>query len=353
MTTTVQPATAEPDQLLLAIESSCDETAAAVIDRSLAIRSNIVASQVELHAEFGGVVPEIASRAHLSNILPVLERALAEAGVTLQDITAVAVVTQPGLVGSLLVGLTAAKAICLAHDVPLVPVHHIEAHLYACRMFAGRDVYPAVGLVVSGGHTSLYDCRGPIDSELLGSTIDDAAGEAFDKVAQLLGLGYPGGPHIERTARAGDADAIRLPRPLLSEPGLDFSFSGLKTAVRYQVHGVPGAGRTPPEMTDNRTANLAASFQAAVVDCLVQRCRRALNQTGHSQLLVGGGVAANQSLRIALAELCEQEHVDLWVAPPELCTDNAAMGALGWERLDAGHTADLDVDVTPGLLRRR
>ena len=264
-------------QLLLAIESSCDETAAAVIDRRLRVLSNVVSSQVDLHAEFGGVVPEIASRAHLVNILPVLERALSAASVSLEDITAVAVVTEPGLVGSLLVGLTAAKALCLALDVPLVPVHHIEAHLYACRMTAGHDVYPAVGLVVSGGHTSIYDCRGPLDAELVGSTIDDAAGEAFDKVAQLLSLGYPGGPHIERAAAEGRSGEIDLPRPLLTDPGLDFSFSGLKTAVRYQVHGVPGSGRTPPELTPERTADLAASFQAAVVDCLVQRCRRALD----------------------------------------------------------------------------
>ena len=338
--------------LLLAIETSCDETAAAVIDRQLVIRSNIVSSQVELHAEFGGVVPEIASRAHLTNILPVLDQALSQAGVSLDEITAVAVVTEPGLVGSLLVGLSAAKAICLARDLPLVPVHHIEAHLFACRMSSPRDVYPAVGLVVSGGHTSLYECRGPLESTLIGSTIDDAAGEAFDKVAALLGLGYPGGPHIERTAKDGDPAAIELPRPQLSEPGLDFSFSGLKTAVRYQVHGVPGTDRVPPQMTAGRTADLAASFQAAVIDCLVGRCRRALAQLGHSKLLVGGGVAANGALRDALQRMCRQNDVQLEIAPRELCTDNAAMAALGWERLDQGHTAQLDVDVTPGLIRR-
>ena len=338
--------------LLLAIETSCDETAAAVVDRQLVIRSNIVSSQVELHAEFGGVVPEIAARAHLTNILPVLDLALSEAGVSLEEITAVAVVTEPGLVGSLLVGLSAAKAICLARGLPLVPVHHIEAHLFACRMSATADVYPAVGLVVSGGHTSLYNCRGPLDSTLIGSTIDDAAGEAFDKVAQLLGLGYPGGPHIERTARDGDAAAIDLPRPLLAKPGLDFSFSGLKTAVRYQVHGVPGTDRLPPQMTPGRTADLAASFQAAVVDCLVSRCRRALAQLGHRKLLVGGGVAANRTLRDALQRMCREQDVLLEIAPEELCTDNAAMAALGWERLEQGHTAELDVDVTPGLIRR-
>ncbi len=342
-----------PDaSLLLAIESSCDETAAAVIDRRLVVRSNVVSSQVDLHADFGGVVPEIASRAHLTAILPVLDRALAEANITLDDISAVAVVTEPGLVGSLLVGLTAAKAICLARGLPLVPVHHVEAHLYACRMAAGKDVFPAVGLVVSGGHTSLYDCQGPLDHRLVGSTIDDAAGEAFDKAAQLLGLGYPGGPQIERAAGTGRPDAVPLPRPLQDAPGLDFSFSGLKTAIRYQVLGVPGSHREVLPMTPARTADLAASFQAAVIDCLIGRSRRALRSLGHERLLVGGGVAANRPLREALAEMCRDEDKVLHVAPPELCTDNAAMAALGWERLDAGLTAGLDLDVTPGLIRR-
>ncbi len=345
------PAPDHPASLLLAIESSCDETAAAVIDRDLTVLSNVVASQVEQHAAYGGVVPEIASRAHLENLLPVLDMALADAGVTLEEISAVAVVTEPGLVGSLLVGLSAAKAICLAHDLPLVPVHHIEAHLYACRMSAGRDVYPAVGLVVSGGHTSLFDCTSPLDTQMVGSTIDDAAGEAFDKVAQLLGLGYPGGPHIERAALGGNPQSVSLPRPLMSNPGLDFSFSGLKTAVRYQVHGVPGTDRPIAPLTDERVADLAAAFQAAVVDCLVSRSRRALKQLGHPRLLVGGGVAANSALRQALSDMCLERDVALHVAPIEFCTDNAAMAALGWERLDAGQTASLDVDVTPGLLR--
>ncbi len=343
-----------PDvSLLLAIETSCDETAAAVIDRRLIVRSSVVASQIDLHAEFGGIVPEIASRAHLTAILPVLDQALADANVTLDDIAAVAVVTEPGLVGSLLVGLTAAKAICLARRLPLVPVHHIEAHLYACRMAAGEDVFPAVGLVVSGGHTSLYDCRGPLDHRLVGSTIDDAAGEAFDKAAQLLGLGFPGGPEIEQAAAAGRPGAVPLPRPMQDAPGLDFSFSGLKTAIRYQVQGVPGSDREVLPMTPERIADLAASFQAAVIDCLVGRSRRALRSLGHQRLLVGGGVAANGPLREALGQMCHEEQKVLHVAPPEMCTDNAAMAALGWERLDAGLTAGLDADVTPGLIRRK
>lgn len=341
--------------LLLAIESSCDETAAAVIQRDLVVRSHVVASQAALHEEFGGVVPEMASRAHVACIIPIIDKALAEAETTLEELSAVAVVTEPGLAGSLLVGLTAAKAICLGQELPLVPVNHVEAHLYACRMSAGTDVFPATGLVVSGGHTSLYDCRGPLEMHLVGSTIDDAAGEAFDKAAQQLGLGYPGGPEIERVARDGRPDAIKFPRPLLKEAGLDFSFSGLKTAIRYQVHGVPGSqGRAPVEpLTDRRRADLAASFQAAVVDVLVSRARRAVHGQGYQRLLVGGGVAANGALRLELERMCHETGTQLHVAPVELCTDNAAMGAIGWERLAAGHTARLDCDVTPGLVRRR
>ena len=345
----------DESDLLLAIESSCDETAAAVIQKDLVVRSHAVTSQIALHETFGGVVPEIASRAHVASILPVIDQALADARVTLEELSAVAVVTEPGLVGSLLVGLTAAKAICLTQQLPLIPVNHVEAHLYACRMSAGADVFPATGLVVSGGHTSLYDCRGPLDFRLVGSTIDDAAGEAFDKAAQQLGLGYPGGPEIERVARDGQPDAVRFPRPLLQDPGLDFSFSGLKTAMRYQVQGVPGAqGRAPvEELTDRRRADLAASFQAAVVDVLVARARRAVHGQGYQRLLVGGGVAANGALRHELERMCHETGAQLHVAPVELCTDNAAMGAIGWERLAAGQTASLDCDVTPGLVRRR
>ena len=338
---------------LLAIESSCDETAAAVIDRQLNVLASTVASQDELHADFGGVVPEIASRAHVTRILPVIERALAAAAVRPADLAAVAVVNQPGLVGSLLVGLTAAKALALVLDIPLVVVDHIEAHLYACRMVGGPDVFPAVGLVASGGHTSLFDCRGPLEMTLVGSTLDDAAGEAFDKAAQLLGLGFPGGPAIEACARDGRPDAVDFPRPLANDPGLDFSFSGLKTSIRYQVTGVPGSSRRVPELTPDRIADLAASFQAAVVDVLVTRCRRALEQLGHPRLLVGGGVAANRSLREHLARLAGDTGTRLVIAPPEWCTDNAAMGASGWELLDAGRGATLDVDVVPGLVRKR
>jgi N6-L-threonylcarbamoyladenine synthase len=339
--------------LLLAIESSCDETAAAVVDCDLNVLSNVVASQAQLHERFGGVVPEIASRAHLRAVLPVIDEALAKADCRPADLTAIAVVTQPGLVGSLLVGLTAAKTLAAVLKIPLIAVNHIEAHLYACRMAAGFDVFPAVGLVVSGGHSNLYHCKAAIDFELIGSTIDDAAGEAFDKVAQMLGLGYPGGPAIDVVAREGNAKAFKFPRTFLREERLDFSFSGLKTAVLYEVNGIPGShSAPPPKLTEQRIADVAASFQQAVVDVLVAKCRQAARQYGLKRLLVGGGVAANSQLRQGLDELQREEAIDVIVAPMEYCTDNAAMAAIAWELYGESRFAALDVDVTPGLVRR-
>ncbi len=338
--------------LLLAIESSCDETGAAVIRRDLTVLSNVVASQDELHQRFGGVVPEIASRAHVRCILPVIDEALRKANVTLDDLTAIAVVTQPGLVGSLLVGLTAAKTLSLATGLPLIGVNHIEAHLYACRMLAGRDVFPAVGLVVSGGHTNLYDCHGPTDFEWLGATIDDAAGEAFDKVAKILGLPYPGGPEIEKIARSGNPKAFDFPRVFLKEDRLEFSFSGLKTAVLYKATGVPGSRTPVPELTPARVADLAASFQDAVVDVLVGKCRQALRRRGRLRLLIGGGVAANGRFRERLEIMCRSDKFELFIAPREMCTDNAAMAAIAWEHFAHGNFASLDLDVTPGLVRK-
>lgn len=340
--------------VLLAIESSCDETAAAVIDRDLNALSNVVASQDELHERFGGVVPEIASRAHVRRILPVIDKALSQAGRAPRDLAAIAVATQPGLVGSLLVGLTAAKTLAAVWRIPLLAVNHIEAHLYACRMAAGREVFPAIGLVVSGGHTNLYDSRSAVDLELVGSTIDDAAGEAFDKVAKILGLSYPGGPAIDRAAAQGDRQAFAFPRAFLKdERRLDFSFSGLKTAVLYEVQGTPGARSEAAPLTPQRTADLAASFREAVVDVLVAKCRQALRKHGRNRLLVGGGVAANERLRERLDELAAETGAEIIVAPLPLCTDNAAMAAVGWELLERGRTAAFDVDVAPGLVRRK
>lgn len=337
---------------LLAIESSCDETAAAVIDRRRRVLANVVASQDDLHRRFRGVVPEIASRAHVRNILPVIDEALRRAGVGLDDIDAVAVTTEPGLVGSLLVGLTAAKTLALVRGVPLVAVNHVHAHLYACRLAAGTDVFPAVGLVVSGGHTHFYDCRSLTDYRLIGATIDDAAGEAFDKVAAILDLGYPGGPAIEQAALAGDPQAFPFPRPMLHSDRLDVSFSGLKTAVLYAVRGRPGAAEPPPPITPRLQCDAAASFQEAVVDVLVAKCRQALAHCSRNRLLVGGGVAANQRLRARLEQTAAEAGVHVHFAPREYCTDNAAMAAIAWESLESGTTADLEMDVTPGLIRQ-
>lgn len=336
---------------MLTLESSCDETACAVVDSDLQVLSTIVATQEELHARFGGVVPEIAARAHLERILPVIDAALKQADVTLQDLAAIGVVTQPGLVGSLLVGFTAAKTLAMVLDLPLVSVNHIEAHIYACRMAAGREVFPAIGLVVSGGHTNLYDCRSPLDFELLGATTDDAAGEAFDKVASMLGLPYPGGPSIQKVALNGNPRAYSFPRSYWHEPRLEFSFSGLKTAVLYQLQGQPPHRRDPATVTPQVIADVAASFQEAVVDVLILKCRQALRQRGRRTLCVGGGVAANARFREELQTMAEQERVEVITPPLDLCTDNAAMASIGWEALKLGRTIALDSDVVPGLVR--
>lgn len=344
--------------LLLAIETTCDETGAAVLEGPRppatgvpVIRSSVVASQIDLHARFGGVVPEIASRAHVRQVLPVIDEALRQAGVRLADVGAVAVATRPGLVGALVVGLTAAKALSLALGVPLVAVDHLEGHLYACQLaYPDRDVYPCLGLVVSGGHTTLYACRGPIDAEPLGGTTDDAAGEAFDKVASLLGLGYPGGPGIERAARAGNPGAYTFPRSYLHDDRTLFSFSGLKTAVLYALQGqdarAPGRGPTPGVVAD-----VAASFQEAVVDVLVAKSRQALARLGVHKIGVGGGVAANSRFRERMTLMASEAGAELFIPPLRLCTDNAAMAGIALPKLAAGQTASLDIDVTPGLVR--
>jgi N6-L-threonylcarbamoyladenine synthase len=344
--------------LLLAIETTCDETGAAVLEGPRppatgvpVIRSSVVASQADLHAKFGGVVPEIASRAHVRLILPVIDEALSRAGVSLSEIGAVAVATRPGLVGALVVGLTAAKTLALALDVPLVAVDHLEGHLYACQLaFPDRDVYPCLGLVVSGGHTSLYACHGPTDSELLGGTTDDAAGEAFDKVASLLSLGYPGGPEIERAARSGNPRAYAFPRAYLHDDRLAFSFSGLKTAVLYALQGQDARAREAA-LTPGVVADVAASFQEAIVDVLVAKSRQALRQTGLRKMGVGGGVAANARFRERIEAMARDMGVELFIPPLSLCTDNAAMAGIALPKLAAGQTASLDVDVTAGLVR--
>jgi N6-L-threonylcarbamoyladenine synthase len=333
----------------LALETSCDETAAAVFTDELAVLSSVVASQTDLHARFGGVVPEIASRAHLRNLLPVIDEALARAGVTLRDLGCVAVHNTPGLVGALLIGVSAAKMLALGLGVPLIAVNHIQSHVFACRLAAGRDIFPCVGLVVSGGHTALFRCDSALSMTLLGGTRDDAAGEAFDKVAAILGLGFPGGPAVEREAASGDPKAFDFPRAFIDDGRLEFSFSGLKTAVLYACHGQDVSRATPPPPGQKR-ADLAAGFQAAVVDVLVMKCKQALRKTGLSRLAVGGGVSANKPLRAALQAMCAKEGAELFIPPPALCTDNAAMAALAVEKWKAGEFAPADLDAEPNWI---
>lgn len=337
---------------LLTIETTCDETAAAVVTDELEVLGSVVASQDELHRPFRGVVPEIAARAHLERIVPVLDETLRRAGATWGDIDAIAVATTPGLAGSLLIGLVAAKTLSLVLGKPLVAVNHLHAHIYACRIASRTEIFPCVGLIVSGGHTSLYHCENAFTFRPLGGTIDDAAGEAFDKVATMLGLPFPGGPALARLAERGNPAAFSFPRSFLrDDERLDFSFSGLKTAVRYEIAGPGRPDLASVPLPESRAADLAASFQEAVVDCLVGKSLLALRRTGLARLCVGGGVAANRRLRSRLQEALAPLGTTLLIAPPELCTDNAVMGAIAVERLRAGLVEDLRLDTTPGLVR--
>ncbi|HET9115654.1 MAG TPA: tRNA (adenosine(37)-N6)-threonylcarbamoyltransferase complex transferase subunit TsaD [Gaiellaceae bacterium] len=295
--------------LILGIETSCDETAAALVTEDGEILSNVVSSQAELHARYGGVVPEVASRRHLELVTPVIREALAEAGATLDDVDRVAVTQGPGLIGALLVGLAAAKAVAWSRRLPLVPVDHLDGHVGSLYLRPNPLEPPFLCLLASGGHTMLLDVRSHTEQKLLGSTLDDAAGEAFDKGARLLGLGYPGGREMDRLAREGDPTACDF--PVARVPGLDFSFSGLKTALLYAVRD------TPDEELDARRADLAASYQHAIVRALVERTREAAEATGRERIAIVGGVAANSALRAALGEAV--------AAPLSLCTDNAAM----------------------------
>ncbi len=307
--------------LLLAIETSCDETAAAVVADGREIRSSVVSSQIAVHAEYGGVVPEIASRKHLEMISPVIAQALKEAGVELSAIQGIAVTRGPGLSGALLVGLSVAKAMASARNIPFVGVHHIEGHLLAA--FLERAVeFPFLALVVSGGHTHLYHVEGIGRYRTLGRTIDDAAGEAFDKSAKIMGLEYPGGARIDALAREGDATAVRLPRPMMNDGSLNFSFSGLKTAMLQHI------GKHPVTFPSQQANDLCASFQAAVCDVLAFKAEAALRQTGAQRLVVAGGVACNSGLRARMGELASRLGVELHIPGPALCGDNAAMLAV-------------------------
>jgi N6-L-threonylcarbamoyladenine synthase len=333
----------------LGIETSCDETAAAVFNEDHQILSNIVASQACFHEPFTGVVPEIAARAHLRQLLPTIDAALKGAGCTAVDLTAVAVHHTPGLVGSLLVGVTAAKMLAAVLDIPLLAVNHIHSHIFACQLAADRDIFPCVGLVVSGGHTVLLRCESATAMTVLGGTRDDAAGEAFDKVAAILGLGFPGGPAVEQEAAQGNPTAYHFPRAFIDDGRLEFSFSGLKTAVLYACFGQNNRRGEPPPPGSLR-ADLAASFQAAVIDVLVFKAKQALRQTGLRRLAVGGGVAANKALRQALQDMCQRQKAELVIPPPQLCTDNAAMAAWAVELWRRQQWASLDLDAQPNWL---
>jgi N6-L-threonylcarbamoyladenine synthase len=336
---------------ILTIESTCDESASAVIADDGTVLGQCIATQEALHEKFRGVVPEIAARAHLQRILPVIDTAIRQAGIEPADLNAIAVADRPGLAGSLLVGLVAAKTLALAWNKPLVAINHLHAHLYACQLASDTPVYPCVGLVVSGGHTSLYLCSSPLDLEYLGGTIDDAAGEAFDKVAAMLQLGFPGGPAVSRLAAQGNRKAYAFPRSMLKDGSFNFSFSGLKTAVRYAIVGPGQHDFSKLDLPEQTKADLCASFEAAVIDVLVGKSERALNRFQCGRLIVGGGVAANGFLRQRLEESAERNKFELKIAPMNLCTDNAVMGAIALEKIKRGEFAPLDLDITPGLQR--
>jgi len=336
---------------ILAIESSCDDTAASVVDDRDKVLSSVISSQIDVHREYGGVVPELAARQHVEAIGPVVRQALDEAGAGLDSIDAVAVTQGPGLIGSLLVGLSAAKAIAWRHDLPLIGVNHLEGHLRSAFIDHPEIRLPALGLVVSGGHTSLYLCPAEGDYRLIAKTRDDAAGEAFDKVAKLLGLGYPGGPVIERLARGADAAAHAFPHAQMKDGSLDFSFSGLKTAVRRRAQEM---GLAHPEATGGEVTqevrNLAASFQRAVVRVLVRRTLAACERERVSSVLLTGGVACNKSLRGAFRSACERRNIELYAAAPCYTTDNAAMiAAAGFLAFERGEYSSLDINARSNL----
>ena len=336
--------------MLLAIETSCDETSASLVGGGI-VRANVVASQIRLHAEYGGVVPELAAREHLRNLLPVVREALRQAGVSQRQLSAVAATRGPGLPAALRVGFTAAKAAALVLELPCLGIHHHEAHLYSPWLAGSplradfQSFQPNVSLIVSGGHTLLVEVRKELEHRVLGSTVDDAAGEAFDKVSKLLGLPYPGGPVLDRLAEEGRADAFDFPRPMLHETHDDFSFSGLKTSVRVFLEKNPGLANDPQSLRD-----ICASVRAAIVDTLVGKTLRAARRLGVGCVTASGGVTCNRALRRDLAIACQRHGLTLRLANPELCTDNAAMiGILAERKLARGQNlAELDAEPIPG-----
>jgi N6-L-threonylcarbamoyladenine synthase len=339
------------DQInILGVETSCDETAAAIVRNGSEILSSVISSQIELHQKYGGVVPEIASRAHIEKIYPIVEQAIEQSKIDKKDIDAVAVANQPGLTVALIVGLTAAKTLAMALRKPLIAINHIHAHLQSALMETKDLKLPAIALVVSGGHTSLYQCENILDLHLLGSTIDDAAGEAFDKVASILNLTYPGGPSIEKAAKDGNPKAINFPRTMLAKDSLDFSFSGLKTAVLYHCCGqdMKGASRVS-KMSQNEIADIAASFQQAVIDVLVKKTEMASDRFAAKTIILGGGVAANTLLRTELQNMANRTARTLLVAPKRYCTDNAVMiASLAYHKFKAGMFANMSLEAKAG-----
>ena len=332
------------DVLILAIESSCDETAAAVVKNGREVLSNVINTQIAIHTEYGGVVPEIASRKHIENINPVIKKALTDAGVTLDDIDAIGVTYGPGLVGALLVGVAEAKAIAFAKNKPLVGVHHIEGHISANYVENKELEPPFVALVVSGGHTHLVKVNDYGEYEIIGRTRDDAAGEAFDKVARAIGLGYPGGPKIDKLAKEGNPEAIEFPRAHVDDAPYDFSFSGIKSAVLNYINSANMQGK------EINRADVAASFQKAVVDALVSRAVKLAKECGMDKLAIAGGVASNSALRAAVQEVCAKNNIRFYSPSPVLCTDNAAMiGAAAYYEYIKGVRHGYDLNAVPNL----
>lgn len=330
---------------ILGIETSCDETGVAIYDEEKGLIANQLHTQIALHADYGGVVPELASRDHIRKLAPLLQAALQEAHLTAKDIDGIAYTSGPGLVGALLVGSTVARSLAYAWNIPAIGVHHMEGHLLAPMLEENPPHFPFVALLVSGGHTQLVRVDGVGRYELLGESIDDAAGEAFDKTAKLLGLDYPGGAALARLALKGTPNRFAFPRPMTDRPGLDFSFSGLKTFAANTLHQVM---QEEGELTEQSKADIAYAFQEAVVDTLAIKCKRALKQTGLKRLVVAGGVSANKQLRQTLAELMQQLGGEVFYPQPQFCTDNGAMIAYaGFLRLKQGQQQDLAIEVRP------
>jgi N6-L-threonylcarbamoyladenine synthase len=331
---------------VLGIETSCDETGIAIYSTGKGIIAESLYSQIELHREYGGVVPELASRDHIRRTLPMIDEILHEAGLTANDIDAIAYTAGPGLIGALLVGASVAKSLALAWNVPSIGIHHMEGHLVAALLAEDAPEYPFIALLVSGGHTQLMACHQAHEYELLGESQDDAAGEAFDKVAKMLGLPYPGGPAIAEIAEQGTPGRFTFPRPMTKKPGLDFSFSGLKTFTLNTVNKLKGqSGR---DLSSQEKADVAFAFQDAVVDTIRIKCERAMEQTGLDRLILAGGVSANTELRARLDESARKHHREVFYPPLHLCTDNGAMIAYaGYLRLQYGHQESLSIDVRP------